>query len=142
MINDYGTVKIDFNPIYYFKPQEALKGKNIANIRHLFLNLDKPGDSGYLSIYKKDYSNNSSDIIVDPLQIRAIVFIKNISTTVPRFVLKAVYIHTDSNESDDQHFIEVAAEKESHMFRAENQQQHQEYVLIDESLEALPIDLS
>jgi hypothetical protein len=37
-------------------------------------------------------------------------------------VLKAVYLHTDSNESDDQHFIEVAAEKESHMFRAENQQ--------------------
>ena len=88
-------IKLDFNTKWYnyhtehdFKQDSSLK--NLYNIKHQFLNLDSPGNSGYLQLQK---------IVNNALIPSHIFFIKNISDTTPKFILQLV----DDKINDDFH---------------------------------------
>lgn len=85
-----GPIKIDFNCAYYGSqtagtgPVAEIKQNNIRNKHHLFLNLDRPGDSGYLRLYSSTAGSP---------RLKYLLFIKNISDkTHPRFVMKNIDI--------------------------------------------------
>lgn len=144
MKNDYGTIKLDFNPNYYFYPQTKLASINIRNKLHLFLNLDKPGDSGYLNLYETD-SASSYSLITDSngnivLNLLATLFIKNISTTEPKFVMKAIYFDSDNTTNHVEQVLAIDADKETHIFRSSANKDADQFYLADESLTRLPID--
>ena len=136
MTNDDGETKIDFNPIYYFLPTDYIKAHNTRNKLHLFLNLDKPGDSGYLNVYKNVNTENPD--------LLATLFIKNISDSIPKFILKALYFDVKADGADlNKQSTFIDAEKESHMFRNKNSNNNAErFTLVDESFVGNPIEFS
>lgn len=76
--NDAGSIKLDFNALHYSTPDDS----NVRNKLHKFLNLDRPGDSGYLMIYSSEDGQN---------KLIYKLFIKNISdASTPRFVMKCL----------------------------------------------------
>lgn len=93
MRNDQGDIKLDFNTMKYLQNSDNVRSinlktatetvsvKNYRNRLHLFLNLDRPGDSGYLNL--TSWSNSESVFYT--------LYIKNISTKdTPKFVMKRV----------------------------------------------------
>ncbi len=77
--NSYGDgIKLDFNsPLYNSTPDQI----NYFNWKHQFLNLNTPGDTGYLQIWYTDENNNQYSVPGN------IYYIKNISDTKPKFIL-------------------------------------------------------
>lgn len=97
---DYG-IKIDFNSKYY-NEQIAASVDNLFNYQHTFLNLDKPGDSGYLKIYKNSISSATSMNEFDDMNnIEDILYIKNISDRFPKFILSSMYFNENIINSID-----------------------------------------
>lgn len=113
------SYKLDFNSEYYFKPPAGLE--NTRNHRHMFLNLDEPGDSGYLNIYD-NYTNSGRCMMT--------LFIKNISDEIPKFVLRKVYSAEYAGE--DARLIEIAVDKSKYL-RASNSVEQTVTVLADET---------
>lgn len=75
-------IKLDFNAIYALSANIIDNSiNNYRNTKHLFLNLDKPGDAGYLNIY------STNEYYVEQIQC---YYIKNISDKYPKFILSAV----------------------------------------------------
>ena len=56
---------------------------NTFNSKNLFLNLNYPGEAGYLRIYEDPLNNNYKQL--------ATYYIKNISDSKPKFMLSANY---------------------------------------------------
>ena len=84
-----GKIQLDFNPMF-----NALSGDgssahrtelsvNTFNSMNLFLNLNYPGEAGYLRIYEYPLSGNFKQL--------ATYYIKNISDSKPKFMLSANY---------------------------------------------------
>lgn len=81
--NKYGLnagIKLDFNTAYY--NNNTSMNDNYFNWKHSFLNLDKPGDFGYLQIWHNDEANGNKPIIPGNIYV-----IKNISDNKPKFLI-------------------------------------------------------
>lgn len=93
-VNWYKTndeIKIDFNGAWYNYHTDKIKDftdasiKNLYNIKHQFLNLDKPGACGYLWTQSLQLDANNNKVLVP----KTIYFIKNVSDkTTPKFILQ------------------------------------------------------
>jgi hypothetical protein len=71
-------MKMDFNYSYYTNPDAD--NDNYFNWKHSFLNLDKPGEAGYLTIWNEDIPGNT-------------YYIKNTSHDgIPKFILRKTNI--------------------------------------------------
>ena len=66
-VNNNGKIKLDFNSCYYNRLDNDYSNK--YNLKHLFLNLDSPGDAGYLNTIT----------IQNEIRYDALYYIKNIS---------------------------------------------------------------
>lgn len=112
--NIYGNkqgIKLDFNTAYYNDNKDPQK-KNYFNWKHQFLNLDKPGDCGYLQIWH----NNGNAQLMKPGNI---YFIKNISDDKPKFIISLSgefnqRLETDQVELLANHEYAHAADKQDY----------------------------
>lgn len=77
-VNNKGKIKLDFNSCYYNRLDSNYSNK--YNLKHLFLNLDSPGDAGYLNTIT----------IKNEIRYDALYYIKNISDQHPKFLLSAM----------------------------------------------------
>lgn len=99
MYNTENSIKLDFNANWYnynknihsFDIDDNVK--NYFNIKHQFLNLDKPGSSGYLWLQSK---NNSNQLL--PTHV---YYIKNISDEHPKFILQLVDLDLNADIIED-----------------------------------------
>lgn len=86
-LNSKHVIKLDFNTGFFATNNSNIKQYNYRNNHKLFLNLDKPGDSGYLFAYTTDKVK------------RYCLFIKNISTeSKPRFIVKCIKAYIQDND--------------------------------------------
>lgn len=88
IFGEHNGIKLDFNGIHYIHSSN----KNYYNYKHSFLNLDKPGDGGYLRIY----NSTTNDYIETDL----VFFIKNISDDKPKFIMVNVSDRFKDNTED------------------------------------------
>ena len=77
-VDNNGKIKLDFNSCYYNRINAGITNK--YNLKHLFLNLDSPGDAGYLNTFT----------LCNEIRYDALYYIKNISDSHPKFLLSAM----------------------------------------------------